>query len=339
MLAAQPSAFAGVAVWTVLVGLTALQPGPMPWRKLLREAAFLAAGITIGAAISYWLIKAYPLPPRFNRSALATDPGGMFKLLWDINRHVILFPGFYPPSLKLFHVLLGASALFALCIAGLVKSKETKVIWRPILAVCCLTLCLVLPYSAQLAVVTQRLVVLRLLYLAPIFFTACFVFLFQLVMSRVWPARASLLLLFLILVSYWPITRKHAAEFVRSYKMDLLDLHRVEEHAAQMGLTRVMVVPGMPFFRYNPHHFKYFMLCTHNSSLAFPWIRECFIRNRSGLRPICQPEDMPLLVRGEVDLQSVILHRAWQQKRKLVATAEPQFQRIEGTDVMGVFLP
>jgi len=44
----------------------------------------------------------------------------------------------------------------------------------------------------------------------------------------------------------------------------------------------------MPFYRYNPHQFKY-------------WGRENFIRNRSGLQPIGQPENMVLLVYGEID--------------------------------------
>jgi hypothetical protein len=145
--------------------------------------------------------------------------------------------------------------------------------------------------------------------------------------------------LFLILISYWPICREHAAEYVKCYQADMADLGEVEEHAAELGLTRVIVVPGTFFSLYNPHHFKYSMLCTHNSSLAYPWVREAFIRNRSGLRPICQPEDMPLLARGDVDPQSSILHRALEQKKNLDPSSGPQFQRIEGTDVMGIFLP
>jgi hypothetical protein len=339
MLAMQTSAFASIAVWIVLVGLTALQEQPMPRRRLLREAAFLAAGTMIGAAISYWLIKTHPISLFAGRGRLASDLGATFKLLCDINRRVILFPGFYPSWLKLFHVLLGADTMFAIAFFGWTQYKGATDIWRPILVFFCLTLCLVVPFSAQLIAVGQPLVVLRTLYLAPIVFTACCVLTLQLLKKRVWLQQGSVVLLFLILISYWPIARKHAAEYVKCYQSDMADLRRVEQHAAELGLTRVMVVPGMPFYNYNPHHFQYFMLCTHNSSLAFPWVRETFIRNRSRLRPICQPEDMPLLVRGEVDLQRVILHRAGQQKKKLVTTAEPQFQRIEGTDVMGIFLP
>jgi hypothetical protein len=141
------------------------------------------------------------------------------------------------------------------------------------------------------------------------------------------------------LISYWPISREHAAEYVKSYQADMADLGEVEQHAAELGLRRVIVVPGTFFSLYNPHHFKYSMLCTHNSSLAYPWVRETFIRNRSGLRPICQLEDMPVLARGDIDPQSAILHRALEQKKNLGPSSGPQFQKIEGTDVMGIFLP
>jgi hypothetical protein len=185
----------------------------------------------------------------------------------------------------------------------------------------------------------QDAVVLRTLYLAPILFSACTIFTFQLFRHRVWLERATMALLLLILISYWPISREHAAEYVKCYQADMADLGEVEQHAAELGLTRVIVVPGTFFSLYNPHHFRYSMLCTHNSSLAYPWVREAFIRNRSELRPICQLEDMPVLARGDIDPQSAILHRALEQKKNLGPSSGPQFQRIEGTDVMGIFLP
>ena len=260
-------------------------------------------------------------------------------MLCEIDRDVVLFPGFYPLWLKIFHVLLGASTVFAIAFFGSTKYKGAEAIWRPILVFFCLALCLVLPFSAQLIAVGQRAVVLRTLYLAPILFTACCVFTFQLLRERVWLQRGTVTLLLFILISYWPIARQHAAEYVKCYQGDMADLRRVEKHATELGLTRVMVVPGMPFYLYNPHHLKYIFLCTHNSSLAFPWMRETFIRNRSGLQPICQPEDMSLLSHGEIDKDKAIMSCALQQKKGLIASSEPQFQRIEGTDVMGIFLP
>jgi len=349
MLAMQTSAFASIAVWIVLVGLTAIHSEPMPWRRLLREVAFLAAGTLTGAAISYWLIKTHPIPILLfaGRGDVAFDFPMALGMLAKIEAVVILFPSFYPwwiPAfypwwLRILHVLLIADALFAIVFLGWTKCKKAKAIWRPILVFLCLALCLVVPFSAQLIAVGQNAVVLRTLYLAPILFTACAILAFRLLRHRVWLQRATMVLLFLILISYWPIARENAAEYVRCYQADMADLRGVERHAAQLGLTRVIVVPGMFFSLYNPHHFKYAMLCTHNSSLAYPYVRELFIRNRSGLRPLCQPEDMPLLVRGDVDPQNAILQRALEQRKNLVMTSEPQFQRIEGTDVMGIFLP
>jgi hypothetical protein len=366
MLAMQVTAFAGIVVWPVLVGLTALQQQPMPWRRLVREGTFLAIGTITGAAVSYGLIKTHPIPMSVfaGRGGLAFDLLMSLRMLVVIDWVVVLFPGyvyktrmpvlsewyanlvpqnvtvgFYPPWLQIFHVLLIAGTVFAILFFGFTTCKTVKAMWRPILVLFCLALCLVVPFSAQMIAFGQRAVVLRTLYLAPILFTACAIFTFQLLRQCVWLQRATVALLFAILVSYWPISREHAAEYVKSYQTDIADLREVEQHATELGLTRVIVVPGMPFWLYNPHHFKYTMLCTHNSSLAYPWVRETFIRNRSGLRPVCQPKDMPLLVRGDVDFHSAILQRALEQRKKLIITSKPQFQRIDGTDVMGIFLP
>ena len=341
MLATQTSAFASVAVWIVLVGLAAIHPDPMPWRRLVREGTFLAIGTITGAAVSYGLIKTHPIPMSLfaGRGDVAFDFHRALRVLGRIDALVIVFPVFYPWWLQLLHVLLIAGALFAIILFGWTEYKRAKAIWRPILVFFCLALCLVVPFSAQLIAVGQDAVVLRTLYLAPLLFSACTIFTFQFFRHRVWLERATMALLVLILVSYWPICREHAAEYVKCYQADIADLREVEQHAAELGLTRVIVVPGMPFWLYNPHHFKYTMACTHNSSLAYPWVRETFIRNCSSLRPVCQPKDMPLLVRGDVDFRSAILQRALEQRKKLVITSKPQFQRIDGTDVMGIFLP
>ena len=341
MLAMQTSAFASVAVWIVLVGLTAIHLEPFPWRRLLREGMFLAAGIMTGATISYWLIKTRPIPMSLfaGRGDVALDFHRALRMLGRIDSLVIVFPSFYPWWLQVLHVILIAATLFAIMLFGWTEYKRAKAIWRPILVLFCLLLCLVVPFSAQLVAVGQDAVVLRTLYLAPVLFSAGTMFTFQLFTHRVWLERATMALLFLILISYWPICREHAAEYVKCYQADMADLGEVEQHAAELGLTRVIVVPGTFFSLYNPHHFRYSMLCTHNSSLAYPWVREAFIRNRSGLHPISQPEDMPLLARGDVDPQSAILHRAFEQKKNLSPSSGPQLERIEGTDVMGIFLP
>jgi hypothetical protein len=366
MLAEQSPAFAGIAVWIVLVGLTAIQSAPMPWRRLVREAVFLAIGTITGAAVSYWLIKANPIsmPAFVGRGHLRFDVPMSLRMLAVIDWMIVLFPAyvpkmrmpvlsnwyenlvpqhatadFYPRWLQLFHVLLIASTLFAILLFAYRKFKTVKGMGRPILVFLCLVLSFVAPFSAQMLAVGQLAIVLRTLYLAPVLFTACAIFTLQLLKQDVWFERVTVVLLFAILVSYWPISRKHAAEYVSCYEADMADLRDVEQHAAELGLTRVLVVPGMVFWLYNPHHFKYSMLCTHNSSLAYPWVRETFIRNRSGLQPLCQPEDMPLLVHGDVDSNSAVLQRALDQKKRLVSTSKPQFQRIDGTDVMGVFLP
>jgi hypothetical protein len=341
MLAMQTSAFASIAVWIVLVGLTAIQLEPLPWRRLLREGMFVAAGIMIGAAISYWLIKTRPIPLSLfaGRGDVAFDFHRALRILGRIDALAIVFPSFYPWWLQVLHVLLIASTLFAIILFGWTEYKRAKTIWRPILVLVCLVLCLAVPFSAQVVAGGQDAVVLRTLYLAPILFSACTIFTFQLFRHRVWLERATMALLLLILISYWPISREHAAEYVKCYQADMADLGEVEQHAAELGLTRVIVVPGTFFSLYNPHHFRYSMLCTHNSSLAYPWVREAFIRNRSELRPICQLEDMPVLARGDIDPQSAILHRALEQKKNLGPSSGPQFQRIEGTDVMGIFLP
>jgi hypothetical protein len=52
-----------------------------------------------------------------------------------------------------------------------------------------------------------------------------------------------------------------------------------------------------------------------------------------------QAEERSLFVHGDIDQKRVILQRALQQKKKLVASFEIQFEKIEGTDVMGIFLP
>ena len=51
-----------------------------------------------------------------------------------------------------------------------------------------------------------------------------------------------------------------------------------------------------------------------------------------------QTEERSLFVHGDIDQKRAILQRALQQKKKLVASFEIQFEKIEGTDVMGIFL-
>ena len=52
-----------------------------------------------------------------------------------------------------------------------------------------------------------------------------------------------------------------------------------------------------------------------------------------------QAEERSLFVHGDIDQKRVILQGVLQQKKKLVASFEIQFEKIEGTDVMGIFLP
>ena len=338
MLATQATAFAGIVVWPVLVGLTALQQQPMPWRRLMREAAFLATGSIFGAALSYYLIKTYPLPPGWFRGALATDFKAKVDFLLNVHRHLILFPTFYPTPLKTFHVLLGALAFLAVVFGRPEEPGEPRAFWRSLIAFFALLSCLVLPFAAQL-VVADSLIFLRALYLGPIFFTASVLIGLQIFRGRVWLQRGYGALLFLILISYWPIAWGHSAEYVKCYKGDLEDLRRVQKHAAKFGLTRVMVVPGMSFRVYNPRRFQYFFLCDHMSSLACPWVRELFIRRWAGLQPVCQAKDAYLLNDFEVDHDGAIMSRALKQKKDLRVSAKPQFRRIEGHDVMGIFLP
>jgi hypothetical protein len=195
-----------------------------------------------------------------------------------------------------------------------------------------------LPFAAQL-VVRESAIILRALYLGPIFFTASVLIGLQIFRGRVWLQRGYGALLFLILISYWPIAWGHSAEYVKCYKGDLEDLRQVQKHAAKFGLTRVFVVPGMSFVVYNPRRFQYFFLCDHMPSLACPWIRELFMRRWAGLQPICQAKDAYLLNDFEVDHDGAIMGRALEQKKDLPISAQPQFRRIEGHDVMGIFLP
>lgn len=338
MLATQAPAFAGIIVWLVLVGLTAVREEPMPWRRLLREGAFLAGGSICGAAISYYLIKAYQLPPPWARSALATDLSAKLGFLLDLNRHVILFPKFYPLSLKILHVLLGALAVVAVFFGKAISTGRPGSLSRRLIAFLALLSCLVVPFSAQL-IVAESAVLLRTLYMAPIFFTACFLMAFQLFRGRAWLQRTSTVLVFLILFSYRPISWGHAAEYVKCYKADLDDLQQVREHATSLGLTRVMVVPGTLFVLYNPRQFQYFFPCDHMNSLASPWVREFFLRRWGRLQPICQPEDTIILTDFEVDHDRAIMARALEQKKALRVSSRPQYEKIEGHEVMGIFMP
>jgi|SRR5439155_6027482 len=52
-----------------------------------------------------------------------------------------------------------------------------------------------------------------------------------------------------------------------------------------------------------------------------------------------QTEERSLFVHGDINQKRAILQRALQQKKKLVASFEIQFEKIEGTDVMGYFCP
>ncbi|MEP6955430.1 MAG: hypothetical protein ABI883_01285, partial [Chthoniobacterales bacterium] len=342
MLTMQPSAFASLLVGCILVALTIMRPGPVPWRRLLREAAFVSSGVILGMVVSFWLIHSYPpFPPPFGgRAQLAPDLPVRLALLWELNKTVVFFPTFYPAPIKIVHGAIIGSALGALVAVIWRWTRARDYFLRRVLVLTlCLLGCVFFPYAAQVLVVGQERIVLRTLYLGPLLFTAGWLVSYLAWEQSLWLRRLHLGLLLALALLYLPIARRHAAEYVQSYAGDLAALHEVEQSAMRLGLRRVMVVPGMPFAFYNPYGLRYLMLCSHNSSLAYPWVREHFIRARSSLQPVCQPEDIFLLRMQDVDYGKVIMQAALLQKARLPPSSLPLVQKIDGHDVAGIFLP
>jgi hypothetical protein len=342
MLALQTSAFASITAWTIVVAATVAKDERVPWRQLGREGLLVVAGLGLGAAISLWLIRTYPHEPGyiFARTRLATDIGAKLSFVAQLNLRLLTSPEFYPSWLRFTHVALGLVTI--LCVVALPwltrSGHEVSRRWGTMLA--CVVAWLILPYAAQL-VVAESIFWLRTLYLAPLVFTACFVVLFTPQSHHESFSGVAAIFLLIIVCSYVPIARQHASEYVTSYQRDVAQLRRIEDLADQTGLNRVIVVPGTPFHRYNPYHLRYVFFYTHNSLLAIPFgMRETFIRTRSHLQPVCQAKDMIVLQRGDVDTDKAILTRALAQRAKLrVGADEPVCQKIDGYNVLGIFLP
>ncbi|MEP6955787.1 MAG: hypothetical protein ABI883_03100, partial [Chthoniobacterales bacterium] len=338
MLLAQVAAFAAPVLWTVLAGLTLLQAEAVPWPRLRREAFHVAGGLAVGAVISYWFMRAYPLPAYWARDAWATDPRAKLLFLFQLDWILLAFPRFYPTALKIAHLLIAAFAVAALGFHGWRLARRRRGFWRPALALLCLASTLILPYL-PLLVVAFSVILLRTLYFGPVFLTACTAMSCLVLQRQAWLQRGSLLLVVGVLALYWPIARENAAEFVRCYRDDVAFLREVEAQARALGLQRVKIIPGMPFFIYNPHSYRYLYPFNHMNSLAYPVVRELFIRHWSHLTAVGEPEHSFLLVNDAIDHDHVLLNQALEQKKQLPVRDRPQFQRIEESDVMGIFMP
>jgi hypothetical protein len=341
MLAIQPAAFASVLVFIVVAMLAVIEEQDVPWRRLSREALFVAAGVVVGAAISLWLIKTHPHADRnWNRSQLAFNWRDKYAFLLQLNRTVLFFPGFYPWYLQAVHAAFAISAFAGVASLGVATVSQGIARSRAALVLLALASCLVVPYSAQL-VVGESLPFLRTMYLGPLILTAFGVAAFAATRRYRWIRFVVTLLPVVAAVMYWPIAWVHSGEYVQAYHGDLRQLRAAEDAARDLGLTRVMVMRRTPFYRYNPFGLKYTYYATKNPALSNAYgLAELFIRNRSWLQPICRPVDGLTCVQCEVDIDDVIRDRAREQRLvSLRASSEPQFRRIDKYDVMAIFMP
>jgi len=283
-LTSQVGALSALVIWTIVLMLTALDRRPFPFRRLLREAAFMVAGLLMGALLSLWIAQAHGNP----RASLAIDVESKLVFLGRLIK-LMLFDGrFYPALLRWAHALSIALAIMAVFAWGILHRRMgMAALFRTALALVCLAACLVFPFAATLAV-KENWPSWRSMYLGPMFLTACWVVSFRVMCHRPVQLLLAIMLVCLVILPHIGIARANTAAMVAVFDRDMHTLKRVEDFAEERGLSKVFVASysvTRHVTTWNPYDLAYNHLQNRSSNFQIGWAAHRFLDRFSWLEP------------------------------------------------------